>query len=245
MKQKTKIAIIGSGKISCDLLVKVKRSKYLECVMFAGQRSTSEGLAFAKKLGIKTSDKSIDAVLASNAEVIFDATTASSAKIHASLLKDRFFIDLTPAKTFPVCVPGVTKASAKGVSLGSCSIQAVIPKLMKLKNLKYVELVTTIASDSAGMGTRENLSEYLETTAKTIEQFTGAKAKSILVINPVLQAMQNSIYYKTKGSDKVKILQFECVGAGDYLSPKFGNLDIMTKSAIAVAETYAKKNNYF
>src|SRR3990167_3691797 len=239
---KTKCAIIGSGKISCDLLVKLKRSKYLECILMAGQRETSEGLKFAKEKGIPTSAKSIDAILQTDAPIVLDATTALSAKEHAKLLKDRFYIDLTPSKIYPICVPNVTKASLKGVSMGSCTLQAVMPRLAKIKNLEYVEVVTTIASESAGMGTRENLSEFLITTAKSIEKLTGAKAKVILIINPVLQAMHNTIYYKTKDKDEIKVIQFELEGS-DYLDKRFGNLSIMTSSAIKVAEEYAKNSN--
>jgi acetaldehyde dehydrogenase len=240
--KKIPVAIIGPGRIGCDLLVKVMKSKYLECIMFAGQRNDSPGLAFAKSLDIPTSTKSIEAILLSKAPIVFDATTAEAHKQNIQALHNCFVIDLTPAKQLPICVPNVTKASTKGVSLGSCTIQAVIPKLTKIKNLEYVEVVTTIASDSAGMGTRENLSEYLITTAKIIEQFTGAKAKAILIINPVLQAMHNTIYFKRKNSDKIEIIQFELEG-GDYLDKRFGNLSIMTQSALAVAEEYAKNSN--
>src|SRR3990167_10824033 len=148
-----KCAIIGTGNIGCDLLVKIMKSKYLECVMFAGQREESEGLKFAKEKGIPTSAKSIDAILESDAQVVFDATSAKAAEVNAPRLKDRFYIDLTPAKIFPICVPNVTKASTNGVSMGSCSLQAIMPRLAKIKNLEYVEVVTTVASESAGQGT--------------------------------------------------------------------------------------------
>jgi len=236
-----KVAILGTGNIGCDLLAKVMKSKYLECIMFAGQREDSPGIAFAKKLKIPTSTDSIQGILDTDAGVVFDATSADAHKKNVPLLKDRFVIDLTPAKLFPICVPNVTKALTKGVSMGSCSLQAVMPRLAKIKNLEYVEVVTTIASESAGMGTRENLSEFLITTAKSIEKLTGAKAKVILIINPVLQVMHNTIYYKTKGKDEIKVIQFELEGS-DYLDKRFGNLSIMTSSAIKVAEEYARKN---
>src|SRR3989304_1096386 len=236
-----KCAVIGTGNIGCDLLVKILKSKYLECVMFAGQREESEGLAFAKKQGIPTSAHSLKAVLEANPKIIFNATTAEAAKEHFSLTRlcNYFWIDLTPAKIFPMCVPSIKVPKGRGVSMGSCTIQAVIPKLARIKNLEYVEVVTTIASESAGMGTRENLSEYLITTAKSIEKLTGAKAKVILIINPVLQKMHNTIYYKQKNKDEIKVIQFELEGS-DYLDKRFGNLSIMTSSAIKVAEEYAK-----
>src|SRR3990167_5462515 len=121
---KTKCAIIGSGKIGCDLLVKIKCSKYLECILMAGQREKSEGLKFAKEKGISISTKSIDAILQTDARIIFDATTAISARQNAQLLKDRFYIDLTPSKTYPICIPNITKASLKGVSMGSCTLRS-------------------------------------------------------------------------------------------------------------------------
>ena len=199
-----------------------------------------------KEKNVPISSKSIKAILETNAKIVFDATSASSAKINAFLLKDRFYIDLTPSKQHQICVPNVTKVSGNGVSMGSCTIQAVIPKLAKLKNLEYVEVVTTIASESAGMGTRENLSEYLITTAKIIKQFTKAKAKVILIINPTIQSMHNTIYIKRKNSDKIKIIQFEVKGQGDYLDARFGNLDVMTVAALKAAEDYAKNfNNRF
>lgn len=246
MKSEIHCAVIGSGKIALDLLVKLKKSPYLKPILVAGQRKESEGLAFAHKLGVPTSDKSIEAILKTDARIIFDCTTASSHLKHAPLLKDRFLIDLTPAKVLPICVPTIKSASqikGKGVNLGTCTVQAVLPKLIGIKHLSYVEVVTTIASDSAGMGTRENISEYLETTAKIIKDFTGARAKAILIINPTIQAMHNTIYYQTKGLDKVKIIQFEMQGKGDYLDKRFGNLDTMTISAILVAENYAKNYN--
>ena len=240
-----KVTILGSGNIGTDLLVKILKSKHLECVMFAGQRENSPGLQKAKELGVPTSSDGIDAILATDAKIVFDATNSENHKKIAPLLKNRFVIDLTPAKIAPICIPSVNLKSClkeKEVNMGSCTVQAVIPRLAKIKDLDYVEVVSTIASDSAGMSTRQNLSEYLVTTAKTIEKFTGAKAKSILVINPVLQKMHNTIYYKVKGSDKVRIIQFEIDGQGDYLDKRFGNLDIMTVNALKVAEEYAKKH---
>mgnify|MGYP004417315230 CR=1 FL=1 len=245
MFKKVPVGIIGTGKVACDLLVKVMKSKYLECIMFAGQHEDSLGIAFAKSLNIPASTKSVEGVVASDAIIVFDATSAQAHKNNLRYLGDRFTIDLTPAKLLPICVPAINLTSSikgKGVNLGSCTIQAVLPRLMKLKNLEYVEVVTTIASNSAGMGTRENLSEYLIITAKIITQFTGAKAKAILVINPVLQKMHNTIYYKQKDKDEIRIIQFEIAGDGDYLDKRFGNLCVMTNSAIKVAEAYARKN---
>jgi len=238
-----KCAIIGTGNIGCDLLVKIMKSKYLECVMFAGQREESEGLKFAKEKGIPTSAKSIDAILESDAKIIFEATNSESAKAHAPRLKDRFVIDLTPAKVGMMCSP-ITNLKeaikAKNVNLVSCGFQVVMPMIAKLKDPIYIEVVTTIASRSAGMGTRENISEYLETTAKAITKFTGAKAKAILVINPMDINMHNTVYAIVKDRTEPVILQKEIIGAGDYI-PKFsGNLDTINQNAVRIAEEYAK-----
>jgi len=237
-----KVAILGTGNIGCDLLVKVMKSKYLECIIMAGQRSTSDGLAWAKKQGVPISDKSIDAVIGSEAQIVFDCTNYESHIKHLPFLKDRFVINLTPYKKNKVCVPSVNLEECltrNAVDLGSCSIQAVIPKLHRLKDLEYIECVTTIASNSAGMGTRENLSEYLITTAETITQFTGAKAKVILVINPTITKMHNTLYLKRKGSDKIQTIQFSVEGCGDYLPKYAGNLDIITVNAIKIGEAFA------
>jgi len=245
-----KVAILGTGLIGTDLLIKVLRSKYLECAVFAGQREDSPGIIRAKELGIPTSTKSIDAIVelfqsGQACPIIFDATNASTHKTYASIFKSmgKFVIDLTPAKLGKVCVPSLNLKEClkeQEINLGSCTVQAVVPKIAKLKNLEYVEIVTTIASKSAGMGTRENLSEYLITTADVIKKLTGAKTKVILIINPAILTMHNTIYAKFKDKDELKIIQFKVEGAGDFLPKYAGNLDIMTNSAIKVAEAYVK-----
>src|SRR3990167_7519507 len=156
--EKTPCAVLGSGLIGCDLLVKILKSKYLKCVMFAGQRDDSPGLAFAKDKA-PTSTKSIDAILETDAKIVFDATTAESAKRHAKLLKDRLVIDLTPSKVGAMCIPSLNLQGAlntKNINLISCGAQVVIPVIDKIKNLERVEVVTTIASKAAGIGTRNN-----------------------------------------------------------------------------------------
>ena len=240
---KTPVAILGTGNIGCDLLVKITKSKYLECIMFAGQHENSLGIAFAKDLGIATSPKSLEAVLNSEAVVVFDATSAEAHKSHAKALKDRFVVDLTPSKVGMMCSPTMNLKEAiksKNVNLVSCGFQVVMPMIAKLKDPIYIEVVTTVASKSAGMGTRENISEYLETTAKAITKFTGAKAKAILIINPQEINMHNTVYAIVKGKTEPIILQKEIIGAGDYI-PKFsGNLDTINQNAVRIAEEYAK-----
>src|SRR3990167_198456 len=99
-----KVAILGTGNIGCDLLVKVMKSKYLECIMFAGQREDSPGIAWAKKLKVLTSTDSIQGVLNTDAGVVFDATSADAHKKNVPLLKDRFVIDMTPSHIGKMCV---------------------------------------------------------------------------------------------------------------------------------------------
>jgi len=247
---KVKVGIIGTGKVGTDLLLKVLKSEYLQCVIFAGLRSDSPGIALARSLHINTSTDSIHAILKSEAEIVFDATTAVSHKKNFPLLKDYFVIDLTPSNMGIPCVPELNLKEAlkkREVSLISCGAQVVIPKIshLILENLEYVEMVTTIASNSAGIGTRDNMSEYLQTTASAITKFFGVPAKCIFIINPAVPPihMFNTIYMKYKGKDNPVITQFEVQGKGDYLKKWEGNLDVINLAAIRVAEAYAKNTH--
>src|SRR3989344_710458 len=245
--KKTKVGIIGTGKVGTDLLIKILKSELLECVIFSGIRKESPGIAFAKSLKVNTSTESIKAILKSDAEIIFDAT---SAEIHKKYfpIKNRFVIDLTPAKMGLMCVPSLNLDEAlksSEVSLISCGAQVMLPKIAGVKNLKnaeYIEVVTTISSVSAGIGTRDNMSEYLETTAMSIGKFFGIPAKSIFIINPAEPPidMFNTIYIKFKNKNQPEVIQFEIKGNGDYLKEWEGNLDIINKTAVEVAEAYAK-----
>ena len=244
---KIDVAILGTGNIGTDLLIKVLRSKYLNCVMFAGQRANSPGIAYANGLGVRTSTDSIDALASSHAKIVFDATSAQAHKENIKRFNGQFIIDLTPAKIGLMCVPSLNMKEAlktKEVSLISCGAQVLIPRIVKLKNLDFVEVVTTIASKSAGIGTRNNIDEYVTTTSAAITKFCGVPAKTILIINPGEPpiTMHNTIYAKIKGKKNIRVIQFKVEGCGDYL-PKFsGNLDTINVQAIKIAEEYAKKN---
>jgi len=245
---KMKVGIIGTGKVGTDLLLKVLKSDYLDCVIFAGLREDSPGIALAKSLNVNTSTKSIKAIIKSEAEIVFDATTAASHKKNFPLLKDVFVIDLTPSKMGTFCVPelNIDEVLEKNeVSLISCGAQAVIPRIAKLKSkgLQYVEVVTTVASDSAGIGTRDNMSEYLKTTAEAITKFFGVPAKSIFIINPAVPPVQmfNTIYVQY--ADRTEVVQFTVKGRGDYLKIWEGNLDVINLAAIKVAEEFAKNHH--
>ncbi len=248
--KKCKVGIIGTGKVGTDLLIKVLKSKYLECVIFSGLRNNSPGIAMAKSLNVNTSTDSINAILKSEARIIFDATTAEVHRKNTHLLKERFVIDLTPSKIGLMCVPKLNLKEAlkvHEVSLISCGAQVIIPRIAKLNlpDMEYIEVVTTVASLSAGIGTRDNMSEYLETTAAAITKFFGVPAKSIFIINPAQPPinMFNTIYIKVKKKDNPIVVQFQVKGKGNYLQKWEGNLDVINQAAIKVAEAYAKYIN--
>lgn len=286
--EKTKVAIIGTGNIGSDLLAKVMRSKFLECSLFAGRSADSKGIARARGMGINTSTESLDAILKNPGccDIVFDSTNAESHAKHApALLKlEKFVLDLTPSKMGFMCVPILNLEEAlkhRDINLISCGGQSVIPIAHSLMQTcpktEYIELASAISSKSAGPGTRINIDEYVQTTRRGIEHFTGVKrAKVVLNLNPAEPPinMHNTLYVemeKEPDLDKIKrgvldVIEkmrrytpgvrlvagpvyeegrvttiMTVVGAGDFLPPYAGNLDIMTCAAVAVAEEYAKR----
>jgi acetaldehyde/propanal dehydrogenase len=197
--KKIKCAMIGSGNIGTDLLYKLKRSAVLEPVWMVGIDPASEGLARAKEMGLKTTDKGIDGLIphikADNIQIAFDATSAyvhkeNSDKLTALGVK---VIDLTPAAIGPFCVPPVNLKEHLGknemnVNMVSCGGQATIPMVYavsRVQAVKYGEIVATVASKSVGPGTRKNIDEFTRTTASGVEKVGGARqGKAIIVINP-------------------------------------------------------------
>ncbi len=250
------VGIIGTGLVGSDLLTKVIRSPHLECVMFAGIRKNSPGIARARNLAIVTSTDSVNAVLKSNAQIVFDVTTAKAHIKHAPLLKDRFVIDLTPSRVGKMCVPSINLdeimietlrldgvgtemlLKEKNVSLVTCGIQAVgliAKQIVDEHKVKYLELVSTISSKSAGIGTRDNIDEFTQTTEDALIELCGAiKAKAIIVINPADIHMRNTLTYEVNGKREsvTRIVKDE--------SGLAGNLNIINKVAIEIAEYYAK-----
>jgi acetaldehyde dehydrogenase len=193
---KLKVAIIGSGNIGTDLLVKTMRSKQLECVLFAGRNHQSPGMEKAKDLKVHTSDRSIDALIdaADRYELVFDATSAQDHYTHAPILKqlNKVVIDMTPSNIGGMCVPAVNIGhclSEQNVNMVTCGGQASIPLAYAIgqtqRDVEYIEVVSSISSKSAGPATRNNLDEYIETTEQGITRFSGcARAKAILNLNP-------------------------------------------------------------
>lgn len=219
--KKINIAILGTGNIGTDLLVKVMRSEYLNCSLFVGRNLQSKGMSKAINLGVTISDRSID-ILKENPDLydlVFDATSAKQHFNHAKVFKelDKTVIDLTPAKVGVLCVPSVNLAEClkeKNINTITCGGQASIPLAYALgtvhPNIEYIEVVSAIASKSAGPGTRANLDEYIETTEKGIQLFSKCKkSKVILILNPAEPSidMQTTIQAIIKEPDMDSIIE--------------------------------------
>lgn len=206
--KKLKVAILGSGNIGTDLLYKVLRSPWLECSMFIGRNLASKGISRALTLGVAVSDKGIQAIQDNPGccDIVFDCTSALSHQIHAPILAELgiIAIDLTPAKLGPFCIPSINLDSCLdgvNVNMITCGGQASIPLAYVLgqtqKQVDYIEVVSTIASKSAGPATRLNLDEYIETTEKGVKMFSGcSRSKAILNLNPAEPCidMQTTVY---------------------------------------------------
>lgn len=208
--KKVSVGIIGTGNIGTDLLMKIQRSEVLECGVFIGKNPESEGIKIAKFLGIRTSCDSIK-FIQDNPEccdIVFDATSAKVHLQNASILKNlkKYAIDLTPSQAGKMCIPAINMEEClkcDNVNLITCGGQAAIPivfAIMKVHpEIEYVEVVASIASKSAGFGTRANIDEFTQTTRDAISLFTGVKkAKAIIVLNPAEPPiiMHNTIYAK-------------------------------------------------
>ena len=218
---KMKVAIIGTGNIGADILMKLQRSSILECGMFAGRSEGSDGIKLAKSLGVPTSTQSIQAIEQNPecCEIVFDATSATVHQYHAPILKNlkKFAIDLTPAQVGKMCVPVINLEEClneDNVNLVTCGGQATIPIAHVISQIhpdaKYIEIVATIASKSAGQGTRNNIDEFTQATSDALAEFTGIEhTKAIIVLNaaepPV--TMRNTIYALVDKPDMPAIRQ--------------------------------------
>jgi len=195
---KVKAAIIGSGNIGTDLMIKiVKRSERVELAAMVGIDPDSEGLARARALGIPTTHEGIEGLMRmpgyADIAIVFDATSAYAHKRHDELLRrdGKRVIDLTPAAIGPFTVPVVNMNAhldAPNVNLVTCGGQATIPIVAAVSGVAavhYAEIVASVSSRSAGPGTRANIDEFTRTTAKGIEVVGGAaRGKAIIVLNP-------------------------------------------------------------
>ena len=205
--EKIKVGIIGTGNIGTDLLMKINKSKILECSIFAGWNPDSKGIQIAKKMGITTTSESIQYIQNNPdcCDIVFDATSAKSHLYHAPILKElgKFVLDMTPAHVGKFCVPVVNMAEAldqDNVNLVTCGGQATVPlayALSQVADVKYLEVVATIASKSAGKGTRDNIDEFTQTTKDALMEVGKIKkAKAIIVLNPAEPpiTMRNTVY---------------------------------------------------
>lgn len=195
--KKLRVAILGSGNIGTDLLVKCRRSTSLEPVVVAGRRKESPGLCLAAGLGVDMTWHGVEALLCTPEayDLVFDCTSAADAKESAPKFKalGKKVIDLTPARVGPMAVPVLNRFDMlrhDNVNMVTCGGQASIPLAWALgkvygRDLEYVEVVSSIASKSAGPATRANLDEYITTTERGLAEFSGChKTKAILNLNP-------------------------------------------------------------
>lgn len=218
--ERTAVAILGSGNIGTDLMYKLKRSALLRPMLMAGIIPDSEGLARARQEGLATTTDGIEGLLKQKEsfDIVFDATTAAAHKQHAPLLNNagKIAIDLTPAAVGPYVIPLVNldeHVGAMNVNLVSCGGQATVPLVSALDEVapvEYAEIVATIASKSAGPGTRQNIDEFTDTTARGLEKIGGAAhGKAIIVLNPAEPPilMRNTVYGVLADADEAKIIR--------------------------------------
>ena len=224
MSKKIKCAIIGPGNIGTDLLYKLQRSTVLEPVWMVGVDPTSEGLARARDMGLKATDKGVDGLLphvkADGVQIAFDATSAYVHKDNSDKLTQLgvMMIDLTPAAIGPYCVPPINLKEHAGkremnVNMVTCGGQATIPMVYavsRVQKVKYAEIVATVSSKSVGPGTRKNIDEFTRTTAGAVARIGGAdEGKAIIVINPADPPiiMRDTIHCLTVDEPKQKEIE--------------------------------------
>ncbi len=196
--EKIKTAVIGSGNIGTDLMYKIlKTSNVLEVAAMVGIDPDSDGLQRARDEGIATTHDGIDGLVAlsefSDIQIVFDATSAKAHLHHDEVLRayGKTVVDLTPAAIGPFTVPVVNMEDhlqADNVNMVTCGGQATIPivaAVARVAKVHYAEIVASVASKSAGPGTRANIDEFTRTTARAIEEVGGAaKGKAIIILNP-------------------------------------------------------------
>jgi len=284
-------AIVGSGNIGTDLLYKLQRSDVLEPRYMVGVEPASEGLARAARLGVEASHEGVDWLLdrPEPPAIVFEATSAyvhvrNAPRYRAAGIRA---IDLTPAARGPYVIPPVNLTAhidEMNVNMVTCGGQATIPMVYAVSRVvpvEYAEIVATVASASAGPGTRSNIDEFTRTTSSAVEVLGGAgTGKAIIILNPadpplimrdtifcqipadadhdkIVQSIHDVVAYvqtyvpgyrlkvapqfgeSRDGRSRVAIF-VEVEGAGDFLPPYSGNLDIMTAAATKVGEEIAR-----
>ncbi|TBW11749.1 acetaldehyde dehydrogenase (acetylating) [Azotobacter chroococcum subsp. isscasi] len=213
-----KVAIIGSGNIGTDLMIKVLRhGQHLEMGAMVGIDPASDGLARARRLGVATTAQGVEGLLAlpefKDIGIAFDATSAGAHARHNELLQAHGVkvIDLTPAAIGPYVVPAINldaELDASNINMVTCGGQATIPMVAavsRVARVHYAEIVASIASKSAGPGTRANIDEFTETTSRAIEVIGGAqKGKAIIVLNPAEPPliMRDSVFVLSEVVDR-------------------------------------------
>jgi acetaldehyde dehydrogenase (acetylating) len=209
-----RVVIIGSGNIGTDLMAKVSRSAVLELAGVAGIDPDSPGLARAAKAGVPTSSQGLEELLdrVADVDLAFDATSARAHPRHAEVLAAAGIdsIDLTPAALGPAVIPPVNLDAhhdAPEVNLVTCGAQATVPivaAISRVADVPYAETVSSIAARSAGPGTRANIDEFTESTARSLERVGGARrGKAIIILNPASPPvlMRNAIYADVPRAD--------------------------------------------
>lgn len=214
------VAILGSGQIGTDLLIKLSKLAEFNVVLVAGRRADSAGLKVATEMNIPTSTLGIDGVLAlTNLDVLIDCTSAADHVNHWNSLKDLnlHVLDMTPAKIGDIYIPNVIPIKEKieqaylNLNLVTCGGQSASPivfALSKTLAIKRVEIASNIASLSAGPATRANIDEYIDTTEKVLAAVSGAaETKAILVLNPAVPpiTMQTTIYVDFEPTKDIEV----------------------------------------
>ena len=213
----TKVAIVGSGNIGTDLMIKIiETSAVLEMSALVGIDPDSDGLARARKFGVATTHEGLDGLTNmpdwSDIGIVFDATSAGAHKSNSDICArdGKTIIDLTPAAIGPYVVPVVNMdehLGAPNINMVSCGGQATIPMVHavdRVAKVHYAEIVASISSKSAGPGTRANIDEFTETTSKGLEVVGGAsRGKAIIVLNPAEPPllMRDTVYTLSEDGD--------------------------------------------
>lgn len=225
MTKKLKAAIIGSGNIGTDLMIKILRhGQHIEMGAMVGIDPGSDGLARAQRMGVATTHEGVEGLtrlpIFADIDIVFDATSAGAHVHNDALLRALKpgirMIDLTPAAIGPYCIPvvnGEDHLDAQNVNMVTCGGQATIPMVAavsRVAKVHYGEIVASISSKSAGPGTRANIDEFTETTSKAIEAVGGAaKGKAIIVLNPAEPPliMRDTVYTLSDFADEAAIAE--------------------------------------